>query len=185
MEYEAVIGMEVHVEINCKSKVFCACSTDFHTPPNTNVCPICLGMPGAMPVLNREMVNKSAAVGLALNSTISRWSKMDRKNYFYPDLAKNYQISQYDLPLCVGGHLDIEVDGETRRIGITRAHMEEDTARNTHSLGGGQSGVDFNRGGVPLLEIVTEPDIRGAKEAGSCAPRSLGSVGAQRSQSAV
>lgn len=165
MEYEAVIGMEVHVEINSKSKVFCACATDFHAPPNTNVCPICLGMPGALPVLNRDMVDKSIAVGLALNCTISRWSKMDRKNYFYPDLAKNYQISQYDLPLSHGGFLEVEVDDEVKKIGITRAHMEEDTARNTHTLGGGQSGVDFNRCGLPLLEIVTEPDIRTAKEA--------------------
>lgn len=165
MEFEAVIGMEVHVQLNCKSKVFCGCSTDFHAPPNSNVCPVCLGMPGAMPVLNREMVTKSVAVGLALGSTISRWSKMDRKNYFYPDQSKNYQISQYDLPINQGGYLDIEVNGTTKRIGITRAHMEEDTARNTHTLGGGQSGVDFNRCGVPLLEIVTEPDIRSADEA--------------------
>ena len=165
MQYEAVIGMEVHVEINSRSKVFCACCTDFHAPPNTNVCPVCLGMPGTLPVLNVDMVNKSVAVGLALNCKISRWSKMDRKNYFYPDLAKNYQISQYDLPLCHGGWLDIEVDGAARRIGITRAHMEEDTARNTHTIAGGQSGVDFNRCGLPLLEIVTEPDLRGAREA--------------------
>jgi aspartyl-tRNA(Asn)/glutamyl-tRNA(Gln) amidotransferase subunit B len=164
MQYEAVIGMEVHVEINSRSKVFCACSTDFHAPPNTNVCPVCLGMPGTLPVLNVDMVNKSVAVGLALNCAISRWSKMDRKNYFYPDLAKNYQISQYDLPLCHGGWLDVEVDGAVRRIGITRAHMEEDTARNTHTIAGGQSGVDFNRCGLPLLEIVTEPDLRSARE---------------------
>ena len=165
MEYEAVIGMEVHVQLNCKSKLFCGCSTDFHAPPNTNVCPVCLGMPGAMPVLNREMVTKSVAVGLALDCRISRWSKMDRKNYFYPDQSKNYQISQYDLPLNHDGHLDIETNGAAKRIGITRAHMEEDTARNTHTLGGGQSGVDFNRCGVPLLEIVTEPDINSADEA--------------------
>lgn len=165
MEYEAVIGMEVHVELNTASKVFCACSTNFHAPANTNVCPVCLGMPGALPVLNREMVTKSTAVGLALGCTISRWSKQDRKNYFYPDLAKNYQISQYDLPLCEHGELEIPVDGGVKRIGITRAHMEEDTARNTHTLGGGQSGVDFNRAGVPLLEIVTEPDINSAQEA--------------------
>ncbi|MCF6286937.1 MAG: Asp-tRNA(Asn)/Glu-tRNA(Gln) amidotransferase subunit GatB [Candidatus Hydrogenedentes bacterium] len=165
MEFEAVIGMEVHVQLNCKSKVFCGCSTNFHAPPNTNVCSVCLGMPGAMPVLNREMVTKSVAVGLALDCTISRWSKMDRKNYFYPDQSKNYQISQYDLPINHDGFLDIEVDGKSKRIGITRAHMEEDTARNTHTLGGGHSGVDFNRCGLPLLEIVTEPDIRSADEA--------------------
>ncbi len=165
MEYEAVIGMEVHVQLNCKSKVFCGCSTNFDAPANTNVCPVCLGMPGAMPVLNREMVTKSVAVGLALGCTISRWSKMDRKNYFYPDQSKNYQISQYDLPINHDGFLDIDVDGKKKTIGITRAHMEEDTARNTHTLGGGQSGVDFNRCGLPLLEIVTEPDIRSADEA--------------------
>lgn len=165
MEYEAVIGMEVHVQMNTKSKVFCGCSTNFHAPPNTNVCPVCLGMPGAMPVLNREMVTKSTMAGLALNCTISRWSKQDRKNYFYPDQSKNYQISQYDLPLCHDGSLEIEGEGFKKSIGITRAHMEEDTARNTHTIGGGQSGVDFNRAGMPLLEIVTEPDITSAEEA--------------------
>jgi aspartyl-tRNA(Asn)/glutamyl-tRNA(Gln) amidotransferase subunit B len=165
MQYEVVIGMEVHVEIDTKSKVFCACSTRFDAPPNTNVCPICLGMPGTLPVLNKAMVDASVAAGLALNCTISRWSKLDRKNYFYPDMAKNYQISQYDLPLCYGGWLDIDVDGVTKRIGITRAHIEEDTARNVHGIGAGESGVDFNRAGVPLLEIVTEPDIRSAAEA--------------------
>ena len=165
MDYETVIGMEVHVEINTRSKVFCGCSTDFDAPPNTNVCPICLGMPGVLPVLNRAMVDATVAVGLTLNCTISRWSKLDRKNYFYPDMAKNYQISQYDLPLCHDGWLDIAVNGETKRIGITRAHMEEDTARNVHGIGSGESGVDFNRSGVPLLEIVSDPDIRSADEA--------------------
>ncbi len=165
MEYEAVIGMEVHVELSTVSKAFCSCSTQFSAPPNTNVCPVCLGMPGVLPVMNKKAVEYSVAAGLALNCTISRWSKMDRKNYFYPDLAKNYQISQYDLPLCHDGWIEIPVNGQTKRIGITRAHLEEDTARNTHTLGGGVSGVDFNRSGVPLLEIVTEPDISSADEA--------------------
>ncbi|MCL4692892.1 MAG: Asp-tRNA(Asn)/Glu-tRNA(Gln) amidotransferase subunit GatB [Candidatus Hydrogenedentes bacterium] len=165
MKYEAVIGMEVHVELNTLSKVFCGCSTNFHAPANTNVCPVCLGMPGVLPVISKRAVELSVAVGLALHCTISRWSKMDRKNYFYPDLAKNYQISQYDLPLCANGYLEIPIDGTTKRIGVTRAHLEEDTARNTHTIGGGDSGVDFNRCGVPLLEIVTEPDIRSADEA--------------------
>ncbi len=165
MTYEPVIGMEVHVELSTQSKVFCGCSNDFHAPANSNVCPVCLGMPGVLPVLNGRAVEYSVLVGLALNCTISRWSKMDRKNYFYPDLAKNYQISQYDLPLCHDGFIDIEVDGKTKRIGITRAHLEEDTARNSHTVAGRESGVDFNRCGVPLLEIVTEPDIRSADEA--------------------
>ena len=164
MDYEVVIGMEVHVELDTRSKVFCGCSTSFDAPPNTNVCPVCLGMPGVLPVMNRAVVDAEVAVGLALNCTVAKWSKMDRKNYFYPDLAKNYQISQYDLPLCHGGWLEIEVDGATKRIGITRAHIEEDTARNTHALRGGVSGVDFNRSGVPLLEIVSEPDLRSANE---------------------
>ena len=165
MEYEAVIGMEVHVELSTRSKVFCGCSTNFHAPANTNVCPVCLGMPGVLPVINKKAVEYSVAVGLALNCAISRWSKMDRKNYFYPDLAKNFQISQYDLPLCHDGFLDIHMNGETQRIGVRRAHLEEDTARNTHTIGGGDSGVDFNRCGVPLLEIVTEPDLHSADHA--------------------
>ncbi len=171
MDYEAVIGLEVHVELSTKSKVFCSCSTHFDAPANSNVCPVCLGMPGVLPVMNRAVVEAAIAVGLALDCTISKWSKMDRKNYFYPDLAKNYQISQYDLPLCHGGHLEIAIDGVKKRIGITRAHIEEDTARNVHTIGAGtsggpaQSGVDFNRCGVPLLEIVSEPDIRSAQEA--------------------
>lgn len=165
MKYEAVIGLEVHVEVNTASKVFCACKNDFHAPPNTHVCPVCLGMPGVLPVLNRGFVEKAVMVGLALNCEISRWSKMDRKNYFYPDLAKNYQISQYDLPLCKNGYIEFELEGETKRVGITRAHLEEDTARNVHTIGTKESGVDFNRCGVSLLEIVTEPDIHSAQEA--------------------
>lgn len=165
MEYEPVIGLEVHVELNTRSKVFCSCSTNFHAEPNTNVCPICLGMPGVLPVMNRAVVDAAIMVGLALSCTISRWSKMDRKNYFYPDLPKNYQISQYDLPLCHGGHLEVPFDGRLHRIGITRVHIEEDTARNVHTIGGGDSGIDFNRSTVPLLEIVSEPDIHSAQEA--------------------
>ena len=165
MEYEAVIGMEVHVQLATDSKVFCPTSTNFHAPPNTNVCPVTLGLPGTLPVLNRKAVEYSVMVGLALNCRISRWSKMDRKNYFYPDLPKNYQISQYDLPLCHDGYLDLDRNGATKRVGIRRAHLEEDTASNTHTLGKGMSGVDFNRAGIPLLEIVTEPDIQSAEEA--------------------
>jgi len=165
MEYEAVIGMEVHVQLATESKVFCPTSTNFHAPPNSNVCPLTLGLPGTLPVINRKAVEFSVMVGLALNCQISRWSKMDRKNYFYPDLPKNYQISQYDLPLCHDGYLEIDINGSVKRIGIRRAHLEEDTASNTHTLGKGMSGVDFNRAGIPLLEIVTEPDIESAEEA--------------------
>ncbi len=164
MDYEIVVGLEVHVELSTASKMFCGCSTNFHAEPNTNVCPVCLGMPGVLPVMNRAAVDAAIAVGKALGCAISGWSKMDRKNYFYPDLSKNYQISQYDLPICHDGWLDIEVEGRKKRIGITRAHLEEDTARNVHTVGGGQSGVDFNRAGVPLLEIVSEPDLRGGAE---------------------
>ncbi len=163
-DYETIVGMEVHVQLATESKVFCPTSTNFKAPPNTNVCPVTLGLPGTLPVINKKAIEFSVMVGLALNCTISRWSKMDRKNYFYPDLAKNYQISQYDLPLCYDGAIEIEVDGTKKRIGITRAHLEEDTGSNTHGLAGG-SGVDFNRCGIPLLEIVTEPDIRSAEEA--------------------
>ncbi len=165
MDYEAVIGMEVHVQLGTDSKVFCPTSTNFHAPPNSNVCPLTMGLPGTLPVINKKAVEYSVMVGLALNCQISRWSKMDRKNYFYPDMPKNYQISQYDLPLCHDGHVEIMVNGEVKRVGVRRAHLEEDTASNTHTLGKGRSGVDFNRAGVPLLEIVTEPDIHSAEEA--------------------
>lgn len=164
-EYEVVIGLEVHVQLNTASKMFCGCSTKFDAPPNTNVCPVCLGMPGVLPVPNRAAIEMSAMVGLALDCKVARWSKQDRKNYFYPDLCKDYQISQYDLPLNADGHIDIVVKGTPKRVDITRAHIEEDTARNVHTVSGGFSGVDFNRAGMPLLEIVTEPVIYSADEA--------------------
>ncbi|MCD6287874.1 MAG: Asp-tRNA(Asn)/Glu-tRNA(Gln) amidotransferase subunit GatB [Candidatus Hydrogenedentes bacterium] len=165
MDYEPVIGMEVHVELATRSKVFCGCSTEFGGEPNTHCCPICLGMPGVLPVLNRKAVDYVIRTGLALNCKISSWSKLDRKNYWYPDLPKNYQISQYDLPIAYDGYLDIEVDGVTKRVGIPRVHIEEDAGKNIHPEGAGYSQVDLNRTGVPLMEIVTEPDIRSADEA--------------------
>jgi len=165
MDYEAVIGMEVHVELLTNSKVFCGCSTKFGAEPNTQCCPVCMGMPGVLPVLNRKAVDFVIRTGLALNCKIAGWSKLDRKNYFYPDLPKNYQISQYDLPIAHDGHLDVVVDGETRRIGITRVHIEEDAGKNVHPEGASYSQIDFNRTGVPLMEIVSEPDMRSPEEA--------------------
>jgi len=165
MDYESVIGMEVHVELLTNSKVFCGCSTKFGAEPNTQCCPVCLGMPGVLPVLNRKAVDFVIRTGLALNCKIAGWSKLDRKNYFYPDLPKNYQISQYDLPIASDGYLDVVVDGETRRIGITRVHLEEDAGKNVHPEGVSYSQVDFNRTGVPLMEIVSEPDMRLPEEA--------------------
>jgi len=165
MEYEPVIGIEVHVELLTRSKVFCRCSTAFGAPPNSQVCPICLGMPGVLPMLNKRAVEFVVMTGLAFNCTVSTWSKLDRKNYFYPDLPKNYQISQYDLPLAYGGFLEVDVDGERKRVGITRVHLEEDTGKNLHPEGASYSQVDFNRCGVPLMEIVSEPDIASPQEA--------------------
>ncbi len=165
MDYEAVIGMEVHVELLTESKVFCGCSTTFGAEPNTQCCPVCLGMPGVLPVLNRKAVDYVIRTGLALNCTIAKWSKLDRKNYFYPDLPKNYQISQYDLPIAYEGYLDVMVDGETRRVRITRVHLEEDAGKNVHPERASYSQVDLNRTGVPLMEIVTEPDMRSPEEA--------------------
>lgn len=175
-EYEAVIGLETHCQLNTKSKIFCNCSTEFDTPPNTNVCPICLGYPGVLPVLNLEVLASAVKLGLAINGTIAPYSKFDRKQYFYPDLPKNYQISQYDLPIVEHGALEIEVvDKETKEvyrktIGITRLHMEEDAGKLVHAGSDRLSGstyslVDFNRTGVPLLEIVSEPDLRTGQEA--------------------
>lgn len=171
MSWEPVIGIEVHVELMTASKMFCGCAVDFGGAPNTRVCPTCLGLPGALPVPNRAAIESIMAIGLALGCSVSERSVFHRKNYFYADLPKNYQISQFDVPVCHDGHLDIEVDGETRRIGIERAHMEEDTGKSTHLGSGGRiqaaegTLLDFNRSGVPLVEIVSRPDIRSAIEA--------------------
>jgi aspartyl-tRNA(Asn)/glutamyl-tRNA(Gln) amidotransferase subunit B len=164
---EAVIGLEVHAEMLTASKIFCACSAAFGGPPNTNVCPVCLGMPGVLPVLNGQVVDFAIRAGLATHCTIQPRSVFARKNYFYPDLPKGYQISQYELPICLGGHLDVLVADAVRRIGLTRIHMEEDTGKNIHDADVAGSLVDFNRSGVPLLEIVSEPDMRTPEEAGA------------------
>ncbi len=161
--YEMVIGLEVHCELKTKTKIFCGCSTAFGAEPNTQCCPVCMGMPGSLPVLNRQAVEYAVKAGMATNCTISRFSKEDRKNYFYPDLPKAYQISQYDLPLCEHGWLDIETADGAKRIGITRIHIEEDAGKLVHGEEG--TGCDYNRCGVPLIEIVSEPDIRSAEEA--------------------
>lgn len=167
--YEMVCGIEVHTELKTKTKIFCGCPTEFGGEQNTHVCPVCLGLPGVLPVLNREVVNYAIKTGLALNCEIAEFSKFDRKNYYYPDLTKNYQTSQYDLPICQNGWLEIEVGGERKRIGITRAHMEEDAGKLVHAgetiTTSFESYVDYNRAGVPLLEIVSEPDIRSIDEA--------------------
>lgn len=169
MNYEVIIGLEVHSELKTKTKIFCGCATTFGSPQNTNVCPVCLGLPGVLPVLNEKVVEFGIKAGLALNCTISKYSKFDRKNYYYPDLPKNFQTSQLDLPIAEHGHLYIEVDGEKKRIGITRAHMEEDAGKLVHSgatiTSSDYSNVDYNRTGVPLLEIVSEPDMRSPEEA--------------------
>jgi aspartyl-tRNA(Asn)/glutamyl-tRNA(Gln) amidotransferase subunit B len=164
VRYEAVIGLEVHVQLKTRSKMFCGCTTEFGAAPNTQVCPVCLGYPGVLPVMNEEAVRKTILTGLMIGSEIARFSKWDRKSYFYPDMPKNYQISQYDLPLCVGGAVEIKLEGgKTKKIGIIRAHLEEDVAKNTHFET--TSGVDFNRAGVPLMEIVSQPDINTPEEA--------------------
>jgi len=164
MEYEIVIGMEVHVELKTATKVFCGCSAEFGAEPNTHVCPVCLGLPGVLPVLNEKAIEHTVRAGLALGCEISTFSKFDRKQYFYPDMPKNYQISQYDKPLTSSGRLPIVLDGAVKEIRIRRAHLEEDTGKLIH-LDDGTSGVDFNRAGVPLLEIVSEPDMRSPEEA--------------------
>ncbi len=163
-EYETVIGLEVHVELATKTKIFCGCSTAFGGAPNTHTCPVCTGMPGSLPVLNKQVVEYAMAVGLATNCAITQNCKFDRKNYFYPDNPQNYQISQLYYPICRNGHVDIEVDGVKKSIGIHEIHMEEDAGKLIHDEWEDCSLVDFNRSGVPLIEIVSEPDMRSAEE---------------------
>jgi aspartyl-tRNA(Asn)/glutamyl-tRNA(Gln) amidotransferase subunit B len=164
-DFQVVLGLEVHAQLLTRSKIFCGCSTAFGAAPNTHVCPVCLGLPGALPVLNAAVVEMAIRAGLALGCEIQQKSVFARKNYFYPDLPKGYQISQYELPICVGGVVEIAVDGEARRIRLTRIHMEEDAGKNVHDVAAAGSGVDLNRAGVPLLEIVSEPDLRSIDEA--------------------
>jgi aspartyl-tRNA(Asn)/glutamyl-tRNA(Gln) amidotransferase subunit B len=163
MDYETVIGLEVHVHLKTKTKAFCGCSTEFGQEPNSQVCPVCLGLPGCLPVLNKVAFNYAIKVALSLNCKVQECTKFDRKNYFYPDLPKNYQISQYDLPISRDGFLNIDLDDKTKRIGITRVHLEEDAGKLIHQQD--SSLVDFNRAGIPLLEIVSEPDINSPQEA--------------------
>ena len=168
MKYETVIGLEVHVQIKTKTKIFCSCSTEFGSRPNENTCPICLGMPGVLPVLNKRFLESSMRACLATHCTIEPMNRFARKNYFYPDLPKGYQISQFELPLGTNGYININVDGTKKRIGLTRIHMEEDAGKLIHGekLGSpGKSYVDFNRTGVPLCEVVSEPDLRSSEEA--------------------
>lgn len=165
MKYEPVIGLEVHAQLQTRSKIFCSCATSFGDEPNTRTCPVCIGMPGVLPVLNEKAVEYTVRTGLAMHCSINPCSRFARKNYFYPDLPKGYQISQYELPLCEKGYIEIVVDGKIKRIGITRIHLEEDAGKNIHQSPGNASLVDLNRAGTPLMEIVSEPDIRSPEEA--------------------
>lgn len=169
MKYEAVIGLEIHCELKTKTKIFCGCETGFGAEHNTHVCPVCLGMPGVLPTINKRVVEFGIKAGLATNCEINKYSKFDRKNYYYPDLPKNWQTSQYDLPIAEHGWVDIDVNGEKKRVRLTRIHMEEDAGKLVHSgttiKDSDSSNVDYNRTGVPLLEIVSEPDMRSAEEA--------------------
>ena len=160
MDYEAVIGLETHVQLKTKSKMWCGCANEFGAPPNTHVCPVCLGLPGVLPVANDEALRLTALTGLLLNCTVSRYAKFDRKNYFYPDMPKNYQVTQYDKPSTLAGWVEFEFQGSLARVRVTRAHLEEDVGKNFHF--DRNSGVDFNRAGVPLMEIVSEPDLTSA-----------------------
>ena len=163
MKYQTVIGLEVHLQLKTRTKAFCGCATDFGKAPNSNVCPVCLGFPGSLPVYNKEALNYAIKVALALGCRIEEHTKFDRKNYFYPDLPKNYQISQFDLPLSKNGFLNITAGDKLKRIGITRVHLEEDAGKLIHETDA--SLVDFNRAGIPLLEIVSEPDLFSPQEA--------------------
>src|SRR5580698_8873500 len=165
--YEAVVGLEVHVQLSTRTKIFCGCPAGFGAPPNTNVCPVCLALPGALPLLSREAVELALKAAIALNCTVNPVSRFARKNYFYPDSPKGYQISQYDQPLCEHGFVDILVDGIPKRIGVTRVHMEDDAGKSVHEGfrdSDKYSYVDLNRCGMPLIEIVSEPDMRSADE---------------------
>ncbi len=163
MSYRATIGLEVHVQLKTKSKIFCGCANEFGGDPNTHICPVCLGYPGTLPVINEEAIRLTVMTGLMIGSRIGETSKFDRKNYFYPDMPKNYQISQYDKPLCIGGTVAIEVEGKKRTIGVTRIHLEEDVGKNMHFET--SSGIDFNRAGTPLMEVVSEPEMETPEEA--------------------
>ena len=162
-KYEMTVGLETHIELKTQSKIFCGCSTKFGDAPNTNICPVCTGMPGTLPTLNRAALDYAILAGLATNCKIASLTKFDRKNYFYPDLPKAYQISQYDMPLCTDGYIDVETDGEISRIGIERIHLEEDAGKLVHEKD--CTGIDYNRCGVPLIEVVSRPDIKSAEQA--------------------